>query len=149
MNREDKIKLAIEKGITCNPETGEIFSKYRKVNGSKHKKGYLTLSIRSNGIRYKILIHQFIYYWVYKKVVDYIDHINRDKSDNRISNLRSVSNKENMWNKDVKGYSWCKDRKKYRAQININGINKNLGRFNTKGEAKQAYLEAKQKYHQI
>jgi hypothetical protein len=75
-----------------------------------------------------------------------IDHVNGDRLDNRIENLREVTRKENLWNrKDVKGYSYCAKRKKYQARIRNNYAVTILGSFNTAQEAHDAYMTAKQK----
>ena len=78
-----------------------------------------------------------------------IDHIDRDTSNNNMSNLRIVSTQQNSFNTNAKGYCWCKDSNKWRARIVINYKHIQLGRFDTEDEAHQAYLTAKQKYHVI
>ena len=79
-----------------------------------------------------------------------VDHINRIKTDNRFENLRYVTPNENNWNRDyvdnAKGYS--RFRNKWQAKICINGKPKFLGVFETKEEARQAYLQAR-KYRTI
>lgn len=63
------------------------------------------------------------------------DHINRNKLDNRKSNLRIVSQLTNCHNIIAKGYTFHKKSNSYRAYLNINGkhiISKNLA---TKEEA--------------
>jgi hypothetical protein len=78
----------------------------------------------------------------------FIDHINHNKSDNRVSNLRLVTNQQNQWNqKNVKGYS--KNYNKFVSLIRISNKQICLGRYDTAEEANQVYLEAKQKYHKI
>ena len=150
MTREERIKLAIEKGYTCNPETGEVFGVKGNRIIRKCFKGYILITISNNCKRYNIGAHQFIWYWVYGKVVEQmIDHINRDKSDNRICNLREVSNAQNQWNKKSKGCSYHKKSGKWQSQIGVDNKLIYLGRYSTEKEAHQAYLEAKQKYHQI
>ena len=76
-----------------------------------------------------------------------IDHIDRCKTNNNIKNLRVVSHQENQFNKNTKGFSLQDNR--YRARIKINKNKIELGYFNTKEEAHQAYLEAKKIYHII
>ena len=79
----------------------------------------------------------------------FIDHIDGDRLNNNIDNLRIVSNQENLWNQTrAKGYSWCKLHHKWHASIKVNK-NINLGYFNTEQEAREAYLNAKKKYHII
>jgi hypothetical protein len=149
MTRENKIKLAIEKGITCDPKLGIVYGIRGNPITKKCKFGYISFSVGDNDIRYYIRAHQFIFYWVNKKCVDVIDHINRDKSDNRIENLREVTQSTNLENRDCKGYNYDKIRNKWRARIKVNKKEIFLGRFDTEYEARQAYLDAKKIYHNI
>ena len=87
-----------------------------------------------------------------------IDHINQRKNDNRIENLRDVSFSENSRNASrsaanksgVTGVNWDSSRKRWRAQISIDGRKTNLGSFLVKDDAikvrKDAELVAG--YHQ-
>jgi hypothetical protein len=68
-----------------------------------------------------------------------IDHINRNKLDNRRENLRLVSKSDNAFNSKTRsdntsghcGVSWEEKRKKWVARICINGKVKQIGRFET------------------
>lgn len=74
-----------------------------------------------------------------------IDHINGIRGDNRICNLRSVTNEENAQNKTkAKGVSWHKKANKWQAHACIRKSNKYLGLFNSYEQARQAYLNAKE-----
>lgn len=81
-----------------------------------------------------------------------VDHINGNGLDNRESNLRLCSHRENLCNSKkqkngitsvYKGVSWDKSRNKWTAHIN----KYNLGRFNSEIEAALFYNEAALKYH--
>ena len=147
MTREDKIKLAIEKGITCNPETGEVFGVRGGVITGK-RNGYIDIYLGGEK-RYHLRGHQFIWYSVYNEVVDCIDHINGFKDDNRIENLRSVTTQQNGFNRKSKGYTWHKRAKKWQSQIVVDSETIYLGSFEKEIEAHQAYLDAKKIYHNI
>jgi hypothetical protein len=149
MDREDKIKLAIDKGFKCNPETGEVIGLSGKVITGKSSNGYINISFNDNKKLYSILAHQFIYYWVNNKCVDFIDHINMIKDDNRAVNLRSVTRQQNMFNTGAKGYYWKEENKKWISSIHVNDIDIYLGSFNTEEEASQAYQDNKKIYHRI
>lgn len=83
-----------------------------------------------------------------------IDHINGIRSDNRLSNLRSVSRSENMRNKmrppnntsGFIGVSWDKKSGKWFAQIQVCGKNNSLGHFSDKSEAVKARKRAEQEF---
>ena len=78
-----------------------------------------------------------------------IDHIDHNRLNNSMDNLRVVTNSHNQMNTNAKGYTWDKDAKKWRALIMLNGKKKHLGRFATEEEARAAYLKGKEKYHVI
>ena len=86
------------KYISYNHLTGEIIRLDRKkANGSIDKDGYLILKIK--GFQFKS--HRLAYVKYYNKIPNgVIDHINRNKLDNRIENLRDVSQAKNVLNKD-------------------------------------------------
>ena len=84
-----------------------------------------------------------------------VDHINNDRSDNRIENLRLATLSQNGFNRprqqnNKSGYkrvSWHKQKQKWVAQIKINGKNKFLGFFVNAEDAYEAYcLKAKELY---
>ena len=137
MTRLEKAELLKSKGYTYDPDTGKIYGvKGNEIIG-KNTNGYIFLM---NGL----LGHHFAWYIIYGNV-DFIelDHINRVRFDNRISNLRIVNRLENQQNKNGKGYYWCNNKNKWRGQITINKKKKHLGYFNTEEEARNAYIEAK------
>lgn len=84
-----------------------------------------------------------------------IDHINMDRSDNRISNLRLATESQNLSNRvapssntsGYKGVSWCKERGLWEAYITSNGKRINLGRYGDIHEASTAYDEASALLH--
>lgn len=84
---------------------------------------------------------------------DEVDHINRDRVDNRFSNLRKVEKAANLRNKGVYrnsalGVTGVVQRgARYRAYINRDGRRVNLGTFDTLSEARQAYAGAKEILH--
>lgn len=142
-----KIKCisAIEKGFTADVEKGLVFTPSGKVATKTTLNGYIQLCIRLKGHTMYLLAHQFIYYLVHKKEVELIDHINENKKDNRISNLRSTSKQINAYNSSKnKGYYFDKRNNKYLSHIMINGFNKFLGYYDTLEEAKNKYNEIKQ-----
>jgi hypothetical protein len=149
MTLDEKCKLVIQKGYTYNPETGFVYGKKNNVI-TNIDNGYVRFQLHINNKKYNIRVHQFAWYYMYNECVKEIDHINGNRSDNKINNLRSVTRNQNMWNrKTAKGYHWNKKAQKYAAQIRINNKAIHLGLYNTEEEASQAYLKAKEIYHKI
>ena len=74
-----------------------------------------------------------------------VNHIDFDKTNNHVSNLEIVTNRENTNQKHLKssskyiGVGWDKSRQKWVSRIRINGKLKQLGRFNTEIEAHITY----------
>jgi hypothetical protein len=78
-----------------------------------------------------------------------IDHIDTNRSNNKLNNLRIVTTQQNGFNRNAKGFSFDKRCNKFMSSIKINQKTIYLGRFNTEEEARQAYLDAKKIYHEI
>ena len=149
MTREQRCALAIERGFTYDSETGLIYNRYGKPLKPK-KEGYIILEININKKSNKLKGHQFAWYFINEECVNEIDHINGVKHDNRIINLRSVTRQQNQWNQTkAKGYSWHKKNNKWCSVIRLNSKNIYLGSHNTKEEARNAYLAAKEIYHKF
>jgi len=147
MTRLEKCELLKSKGYTYDPETGKVSGIKGFELQNKNKSGYNIIGMKNTTC---LRAHHYAWYMTYGNVDFWeLDHINRDKSDNRISNLRIVNSQENKFNNNAKGYSWDKSRNKWHSKIHINGKTINLGRFDNEEEARQAYLQAKEKYHII
>ncbi len=148
MNTIEKCKYLKELGYTYNPDTGDVFSHKGKLI-KQPKNNYKRLYFRIDKIIFFTRIHQFAFYTIYGYVPELIDHINRVKNDNRIINLREVTQQENNFNTNAKGYSWHKRQKKWQASIRKDYKVIHLGCFEIEEEARNAYLEAKKIYHII
>lgn len=117
------------------------------VCGRVNPEGYREISVDNVLVRANRLA---VFYMTGQWPVDEIDHRNRVKNDNRWENLRSASRVQNAANVGVRpcnttgvlGVVWDKDRSKWRAQIRIGGKKTNLGRFDRKLDAVNAYNEA-------
>jgi hypothetical protein len=115
--------------------------------------GYKYISVTPKQYR----LHRVNYYahnpdWnIHDSSMDnFIDHEDIDKTNNNIENLRVVTNQENQWNTNRKGYCFNKQKQKWEAYITgTNGKKKHLGYFDLKEDAKNARLEAKKIYHII
>jgi len=148
MTREEKCKLAIDKGYYYDALSGKVFGP-KKKEIIKKSNGYIDIMIFFNKKQYHLYGHHFAWYLINKEVIFQIDHINGIRNDNRIVNLRSVTDLQNKWNyKNTKGY--YKDKhKKYVAEIWVNYKKIYLGYFKTEEEASDCYKNAKLKHHLI
>lgn len=82
-----------------------------------------------------------------------LDHVNFDRDDNRIENLREATPAQNSQHRRVRkdnksgtpGVVWHKASNKWSASIQANGVDKHLGVFETKAEASEAYASARKR----
>lgn len=149
MIKEQIFKIAIERGMTYDPITGNIYGKSGKIITRKIKTDYICPKIYIDGKDYTIRGHIFAWYYIYGKIPEnQIDHINNIRDDNRIINLRDVTPQQNQFNRKVSGVTQRKNGK-WTARIGVNYKRINLGNFDTKQEAEEAYLDAKKIYHKI
>lgn len=138
--------------LDYDPETGVLTWKIRLSHRAKvgcqagsvsRADGYRHLKIE--GGRY--VAHRLV--WLYmtgKWPTDQIDHINRQRADNRWINLREASASQNMANSHrrstlPRGVSFHKPTKRYQARIRWRGHQRHLGLFDTPEEASAKYVE--------
>ena len=132
---------------------------YKKIIGKKagveNSQGYWVIGLFKN----HLYAHRLAWLYVHGEWPEHhIDHINGDRSDNRIANLRESTNSENMQNIkgpradnkfNLLGVCFDKQRQKFLAQIRLNGKNKYLGRFDNPDSAHEAYMTAKREFHEF
>ena len=137
----------IKEMLSYNPNTGCFIwmvsrgsAKVGDAAGGINGKGYF--QIRVKGKIY--LSHRLAWMITHGKFPEYdTDHINHDRADNRIVNLREVTRQENMKNASLYktntsgccGISWFKSDGKWMAYIKLNGKDAYLGLFTDKFEA--------------
>ena len=126
--------------------------KIKALKRLKESQGYFQVGLSKNSKLKKHLIHRLVaqaYLDDYSEDLQ-VDHIDRDKTNNCLSNLRMVTRQQNGFNRsNTKGYSWHKQTKKWQAYIILNGKMHYLGLFVNEHDARQAYLDAKEKMHII
>lgn len=122
------------------------------VAGSLGLRGYTVLSVV--GKRYTA--HRLVWLYTYGYFPEHtIDHINRVKTDNRLSNLREASRQCNARNmglqsnntSGVKGVVWDISRKRWSARIKVSGATSNLGRYKDKSDAVMARWKAEKEHN--
>lgn len=138
------------------PETGELL---RKKARPRIQVGSVAGSINPQGYRYiqldgrKYASHRLVWLIEYGKMPTAdIDHIDGNKLNNRISNLRDATRKQNCENKGAqsnnsvgyRGVTYNKRLRKYVAQIQHYGKNRHLGVFAMPEDAYAAYVNATQ-----
>ena len=127
-------------------DDGRVFSKY-KNDYMKHKvskSGYYHLSLCQDGKSKNYYTHRLvaIHYLPNPQNLPEIDHINRDKSDNRLQNLRWSSKRDNAQNKGMfknnktghKGITFVKSTNRWKYQKNFKGYCKSRS-FKSKTDA--------------
>jgi len=127
-------------------QAGDALSRY--ADGSAR---YVSIVIDQQ----RYAAHRLAWFYVHGRWPGSIDHINRDRRDNRLANLRECTHAQNMQNTGINkrntsgfvGAQWNRQRQRWAATIVANGIRRHLGLFDTAKEAGAAYLAAKRKYH--
>lgn len=142
-----------------NPKTG-IFIWKKKVNsridigdiaGTISNFGYCRICIK----RRIYVAHRLAWLYIHDEwPSDDIDHINRDRADNRIANLRVATRSQNTANSPrrcnnksgYKGVSWSREKRKWLATIRGHEKSLYLGYFGQARDAHLAYCAAAEKF---
>lgn len=153
---------AINRHLLYIQETGEFF--WKKTTGRAiagmpagtiHPRGYKKISFQGKGY----FAHRLAWLFVHGNFpVNFIDHIDGNKLNNRINNLRPSSTKENLQNQKrarsdntclLLGVGYHKASGMFRARITKDGKQKHLGLFESAEDAHEAYLKEKRKLHEF
>ena len=154
----------IRQRIRYAPDTGHLYWLHRRegdgrdANWNARHEGTLALATpTSRGYlqgslgEYRLLAHRVAWALYHGEwPPEQIDHINRNKQDNRISNLRAATPSENMLNRDFaprrmgcpRGVRWVGAKQKFHATLSIRGQKKHLGSFDSADAASAAYEAA-------
>jgi hypothetical protein len=161
MNENMKVINDIERWKVIDEYDNYSVSTYGRVRNDKtnktlkhktEKNGYHRVCLCVNGKKKSMYIHRIVAVAFIDNPLNKqcVDHINNDRKNNNISNLRYATNSENQMNKKklsnntsgVTGVNWHKGHKKWEAGIKIDKIKKHLGYFETIEEAKEARIKA-------
>lgn len=121
------------------------------VCSNKGSDGYLRVGI--NKRRYAV--HRVIFMMHNNFLPQYVDHIDGNKLNNKIENLRPITVSQNQQNRGktrlntsgFKGVSLHKRDNLYRARLTVNNKEKIIGYFKNPEDAYNAYCEAAAKFH--
>lgn len=127
-------------------------SKKGSIAGYKNDQGYTMIPIDYGQYRAHRLAWLYIYGYLPENE---IDHINRNRSDNKISNLRVVSRTCNLRNSGVQkrntsgvtGVRWRESESKWTSFIGVNKKYVHLGIFRKKVDAVKARWEGEKEYN--
>ena len=120
-------------------DDGKLIRKNGVVAGSVNKRGYRIICVD-----YKLQkAHRLVFLYHYGYLPLQVDHINGDKDDNRIENLRAADNSKNMMNRRAmrnntsghKNVYWDKECGRWAVKVRLNKKLHNFGRFNDINEA--------------
>lgn len=155
----DLINVDSESGVitwklrdSARPQWNARFAGKRAGNEFQGRTGgkYRRIRFTVNGETATLLEHRIIWEFVYGEIPDgmEIDHIDKDSTNNSISNLRVCNRIQNSSNKDrhvdntsgYKGVSYFKQTGKFRARIMHNGNDMHIGYFDTAEGAHRAYM---------
>jgi len=127
--------------------------------GTPHKGGYVSVGFLHRGVPFRLLGHRLAWMLSNGPIPEgmQVDHINGNRSDNRLENLRLVSHAGNQQNQTrphvsnvgsgIMGAHLEKRTWKYVARIKDNGKSIHLGTFKTAEAAHAAYVTAKRRLH--
>lgn len=150
MAKIKKIPLTQGKYAIINEEDFDLVSKYKWHFFARK---YAGRDYIENGKKKKMSMHRLITNF---PIGCEIDHINGNGLDNRRSNLRISTHKENICNRaflnknnttGYRGVTWSKEKNKYAAQITVDYRHKCLGYFDRAIDAAKMVNGALVKYH--
>lgn len=141
-----------------DPVTGRLHHKANRrrvkvgsyADSTRRADGYRQVALRLDGKQYQLKAHRVAWILAHGAIPHgkQIDHINGIRDDNRLCNLRLVTQRENDQNRrKARVYSWNKGCSKWEAYIRVDGVLRHLGLFPTEAAARAAYLKAKARYH--
>lgn len=130
---------------------GLYWRKTGKKAGTLHRTKYIQVGIDGKSYNAHRLMFMLHYGWV----PEVIDHIDGNRSNNKIENLRPATWTQNLQNMKLrpnnksgcKNVSWSSAKQKWAVQLSINGRQRNLGRFDDLELADLVATEARNKYH--
>lgn len=140
-------------------QTGEFIRKVRTARatsigekaGYLNNIGYVQMRVECNNY----LAHRLAWLYMHGEIPEIIDHIDGNRSNNAIENLRVADICINGFNREkksksssiFKGVTWSKKYKKWESNITCRGKRKHIGYFHCEQEAGHAYNKASIELH--
>lgn len=161
---DEELSSLLRNDLSYDEDTGHLkwktYKRRRNMDkpvGTEHSSGYLLFSTGVSGKVYSLRVHRVVWFLVHDEWPEhFVDHINRDRTDNRLANLRLASDTQNARNSTLpitnksgyRGVSWSAYHKKWVARIGLGGNNhKFLGYFGCPTVAALAYDSASREHH--
>lgn len=150
---------SLTRKVKCFDKFNDRVIKGKILKYKKDNCGYMRITLSKNGIKKKISLHRLCasHFLDNPKKMKYVNHIDRDKTNNFYKNLEWCSHRENTTHavdktttssncvgvylkKGNRIKRWC-------ASISVLGVRKHLGYFETELEAYETYLKALEYYN--
>ena len=112
--------------------------------GTTDEYGYRRIKIKGKSYKEHRLVWLYHHGCIDK---EQIDHINKNRLDNRIENLRECTNAENSQNRGIKKGSYLHSSGKYHVRVRVGTKSIHIGYYETEDEAYDQYIKAKKLYH--
>lgn len=151
----------LNQALTYNPETGVFhwmvnrgrFARIGAVASGTNCNSYIAIKVYQK----KLYAHRLAWLMAVGEILDgfEIDHIDGNKSNNKLANLRAVTRTVNQQNKrkplntNTSGFlGVSKEGKGWKAEIRVNGKKLYIGTFEKPEIAYQAYIQVKRQNHE-
>lgn len=122
----------------------QVFGPRGLVQGTLLGKGYLGTGIRFEGKIRRVLMHRMVFLLKHGYLPETVDHINGNRADNRVENLRAANSRQQQGNRASRGYT-VRTKRYAKPRYEVNCDHQYLGVFDTSEQAQAAYLAAKVK----
>ena len=116
-----------------------------EVQGTQLGNGYMGTGIRWEGKIKRVLMHRMVFLLEHGHLPETVDHINGDRADNRIVNLRAANKHQQQGNRASRGYT-VRTKRYAKPRYEVNCAYQYIGVFDTPAEAQAAYMLARSQF---
>lgn len=134
---QEQLVRHLQERYTYDAECGVVRNRRARVikGYDDYCDGYRLMDVHMSGYRYRIHLHQVVWVLCYGALPTQIDHVNGNPRDNRVENLREVSQSENDMNRV---FAW-----KPNARTGLPGVCIVSGYFRVEVQGKRLYFRDK------